>query len=171
MADHREKPFRLRDEDEDLDHEVRPEPRRIQAPRLRRKARAPEREARDEPHGAKDVVMAVIRDVPSFLKLLWRVARDRRVSAVDKGIVVATIAYVLMPLDFIPDFIPFLGQVDDVYLVMLALDRLLTNAGMDVLLDHWDGEVAGLERAISGLEKAASFLPEPIRRLLHRRVA
>ena len=173
MADHRERPFRLRDEDDDADlrEDVMPERRRIQAPRLRRKPRGPEVRGGAEPHGARDVVMAVIRDIPSFLKLLWRVAKDPRVSAVDKAIVVATVGYVIMPLDFIPDFIPFLGQVDDVYLVMLALDRLLTNAGMDVLLDHWDGEVDGLERAISGLEKAASFLPEPIRRLLHKRVA
>jgi uncharacterized membrane protein YkvA (DUF1232 family) len=168
MADQRERPFRLRDEDPELDDGALPERRRIQAPRLRRRPRAPEQR---EPHGARDVVLAVIRDIPAFLKLLWRLARDPRVSGVDKAIVAATIGYVLMPFDFIPDFIPFLGQVDDVYLVMLALDRLLTNAGMDVLLDHWDGEVAGLERAISGLEKAASFLPEPIRRLLHKRVA
>jgi uncharacterized membrane protein YkvA (DUF1232 family) len=171
MADHRERPFRLReDDDADLDDDVLPEPRRIQAPRLRRKPKGPEVRG-GEPHGARDVVMALIRDIPSFVKLLWRLARDPRVSVVDKGIVVATLGYVVMPLDFIPDFIPFLGQVDDVYLVMLALDRLLANAGMDVLLDHWDGEVSGLERAISGLEKASSFLPEPIRRLLHKRVA
>ncbi|MDB4948482.1 MAG: hypothetical protein JWM27_1131 [Gemmatimonadetes bacterium] len=170
MADEKRAHFRLRDErDEiDVDDEDAPVRHRITAPRLRRGAKpvAPEREA----HGARETVMAVIRDIPGFVKLLFRLAKDPRVSAVDKTILVATLGYVFMPFDLIPDFLPFIGQVDDVYLVMLALDRLLGNAGMDVLLDHWDGDVAGLERAIAGLDKAASFLPEPIRRLLHKRV-
>jgi uncharacterized membrane protein YkvA (DUF1232 family) len=45
-----------------------------------------------------------------------------------------------MPMDLIPDYIPFLGQIDDLYLLALALDRLLNNAGVDVLLEHWEGE-------------------------------
>jgi uncharacterized membrane protein YkvA (DUF1232 family) len=170
MAEHSGRPYRLHDdEDDDLD-EV-PVRRAIQAPRLRRGPRAAEPEERETGGGARDTVMSIVRDVPNFVKLLARLARDPRVSSVDKAIVVATLGYVLMPLDLIPDFIPFLGQVDDVYLVMLALERLMGNAGMDVLLDHWDGEVSGLERALSGLEKASAFLPEPIRRFLHRRVA
>ena len=83
---------------------------------------------------------------------------------------VATIGYILMPLDLIPDFIPFLGQIDDLYLLALALDRLMNNAGIDLLLEHWNGDVSSLETAISALDKAGSFLPEKIRSLLRQRV-
>ena len=134
----------------------------IQRPRLRRRGRG---EVRD-----RETVKQLVRDLPKFLKLLWGLYRDPRVSVFDKGLVLATIGYILMPMDFIPDFIPLLGQVDDLYLLALALDRLLNNAGVDVLLDHWDGEVASLEMAISALDKAGSFLPEQVRSLLHRRV-
>ena len=134
----------------------------IQRPRLRRRGRA---EVRD-----RETMKQLIRDLPKFLKLLWGLYRDPRVSVFDKGLVLATIGYILMPMDFIPDFIPLLGQVDDLYLLALALDRLLNNAGVDVLLDHWEGEVASLEMAISALDKAGSFLPEQVRSLLHRRV-
>lgn len=134
----------------------------LQRPRLRRRGRA---EGSD-----REGLKALIRDIPNFLKLLWRLYRDRRVSAVDKGIVLATIGYIVMPLDLIPDFLPFLGQIDDLYLLALALDRLLHNAGVDVLLDHWDGETASLEMAIGALDRAGSFLPEQVRALLHRRV-
>jgi uncharacterized membrane protein YkvA (DUF1232 family) len=168
MADHRDARYRLQDEDEDgLDDEV-PVRRAIQAPRLRRRPRPEAAEPRDAGDGRERLV-GFMRDLLSFVKLLGRLARDPRVSKLDKALCVATVAYVLMPIDFIPDVIPFLGQVDDIYLVMLTLDRLLTNSGMDVLLDHWDGEPEHLERLIAGLEKASSFLPEPIRRLLHRR--
>lgn len=134
----------------------------IQRPRLRRRARG---EVRD-----RETLKQLIRDLPKFLKLLWSLYRDVRVSVFDKGLVIATIAYIVMPMDLVPDFIPLLGQVDDIYLLALALDRLLNNAGVDVLLEHWEGEVASLEMAISALDKAGSFLPEQVRNLLHQRV-
>lgn len=133
----------------------------IQRPRLRRRQRA---------DGDREVLKQLIRDLPSFVKLLLRLYRDPRVSRVDKGIVLGTIAYLVMPFDLIPDWLPVLGQVDDIYLLALALDRLLNNAGVDVLLDHWDGDVASLEMAIAALDKAGSFLPAQVRNLLRQRV-
>jgi uncharacterized membrane protein YkvA (DUF1232 family) len=134
----------------------------IQRPRLRRRARG---DGRD-----RETLKGLIRDIPNFIRLLGGLARDPRVSSVDKAIVVATIGYVLMPFDLIPDFLPFLGQIDDLYLLALALDRLLNNAGIDLLLEHWNGDVASLETAIAALDKAGSFLPEQIRSLLRQRV-
>lgn len=134
----------------------------IQRPRLRRRSRG---EGRD-----REMVMQLVRDIPNFLKLLGRLARDPRVSRLDKGLVLATIGYIVMPVDLINDYLPFLGYVDDLYLLALVLDRLLNNAGIDVLLEHWDGDTASLELAISTLEKAGSLLPEQVRSLLRRRV-
>lgn len=134
----------------------------IQRPRLRRQAR--------NAGADKETLKGLMRAIPNFLKLLWRLYRDSRVSSLDKGLVLATIGYIVMPVDLIPDFLPFLGQVDDLYLLALAIDRLLNNAGVDVLLDHWDGDASTLENAIAALDKAGSFLPEQIRALLHQKV-
>ena len=152
------------DEEEDDDREELPTPRRrpaLQAPRLRR---GPARAERESAEGGESL-KGLVREIPNFVKLLLRLARDPRVSRVDKGIVVATLAYVVAPIDVIPD-IPFVGQVDDVVLVALAINRLLNNAGVDVLLDHWDGDAATLEHALDLLERAGSFLPAPVRGLL-----
>lgn len=135
----------------------------LRTPRLRRRNRSVD--VRD-----RETLKAVIRDIPNFLKLLGRLAKDPRVSRMDKGIVVATLGYILMPMDLIPDFIPLLGQVDDVYLLALALDRLVSRAGIDILLDHWDGEERSLEIAISALDKAGALLPDRVRAMLHQRV-
>ena len=129
----------------------------IQKPRLRRRGGA----GRD-----REAVMRLVRDIPAFLKLLGRLAKDPRVSKVDKAIVLATIGYIVMPMDFIPDFLPFIGQIDDIYLLALALDRLLNNAGIDLLLEHWDGDVGSLETALVALDKAGSFLPAQVRSLV-----
>ncbi|MBI4482708.1 MAG: DUF1232 domain-containing protein, partial [Acidobacteria bacterium] len=77
--------------------------------------------------------------LPNLLKLLYRLLKDPRVSREDKIILGATVAYVVTPLDFVPDFIPFFGQVDDAYLVALALLRLLNRTDEAILREHWDG--------------------------------
>mgnify|MGYP002780400593 CR=1 FL=1 len=136
--------------------------RRLAAPRLRRQPRAA---------AEGDKVSRLIRDVPAFGKLFYRLLRDPRVSRVDKAILAAVIAYVVSPWDLVPERLaPYLGRVDDLYLLALALDRLLNNAGVDVLLDHWEGDLASLEAAIAALDKAASVLPERVRQLLHQKL-
>jgi uncharacterized membrane protein YkvA (DUF1232 family) len=112
---------------------------------------------------------SLLADVPNFVRLLWGLARDPRVSKADKAIVVAALAYAALPADVIPDWIPGLGEVEDVLLVALALSRLLGNAGDDVLLDHWEGDEETLETAIDALDAATQYLPGPIRGLLRGR--
>jgi uncharacterized membrane protein YkvA (DUF1232 family) len=71
-------------------------------------------------------------------------------------------------VDMIPDFIPFLGEVDDVYVLIMALTRLISNAGRPVLLAHWSGAMEDLAdlNLREALAAAAFFLPRSIRRRL-----
>lgn len=118
--------------------------------------------------GAKRTLMGYILELPRFLKLLWGLITDHRVATTDKLLVAGAIAYILMPADLVPDVIPFLGEVDDVYLLILALRRLIRNAGRTVLLAHWTGDPASLRdmslRRV--LAAAAFFLPLRFRRRL-----
>ena len=86
----------------------------------------------------------------------------------DKLLVAGAIAYIVTPIDLIPDFIPFLGEVDDVYLLVLALRRLMQNAGRTVLLAHWTGDPTELRdlNLRKALMAAAFFLPRRVRRRL-----
>jgi uncharacterized membrane protein YkvA (DUF1232 family) len=136
--------------------------------RARREAKH-RREVEGTPRtGAKKTVMGYIAELPAFLRLLWGLIRDSRVEMVDKLLVAGAIAYIVAPIDMIPDFIPFLGEVDDVFLLVLAIRRLLQNAGRAVLLSHWSGNPEDLRQI--NLEKvlaaAAFFLPRRIRRRL-----
>jgi uncharacterized membrane protein YkvA (DUF1232 family) len=109
-----------------------------------------------------------MRRLPDYLRMLGGLMRDPRVSRLDRGLVIAAAAYIVLPLDFIPDVMPFLGEVDDVFLLVLALQRLLDRAGRHVLLDHWPGDPDALGELTFGrvLRAAAFFLPGPIRRRL-----
>jgi uncharacterized membrane protein YkvA (DUF1232 family) len=118
--------------------------------------------------GAKRTLMSTMKELPNFLRLLGGLLTDRRVSNTDKLLVAGAVGYILLPLDFVPDFIPFLGEVDDLFLLVIALQRLIANAGRAVLEDHWMGDPRqlrsmDLERV---LVAAAFFLPRRIRRRL-----
>jgi uncharacterized membrane protein YkvA (DUF1232 family) len=112
--------------------------------------------------------MGVISEIPKFLRLLYGLLTDSRVNNVDKLVVAGAIAYILMPIDLIPDFIPFIGEVDDVFLMILAIDRLISHAGKRVVADHWMGDpeelgTLNLERILAA---CAFFLPKRMRRRL-----
>ena len=118
--------------------------------------------------GAKRTVMGAIKQVPAYIRLLFRLMRDSRVSRIDRLLVLAAAAYMISPLDFIPDLIPFFGEADDLFLVVLALQRLIDNAGRRVLLDHWSGDPRDLSDVnLTSLVSAAGFsLPPGIKKRL-----
>lgn len=124
--------------------------------------------ARSPRRGARRTVMYYIRQLPQYLRLLGGLLTDRRVALVDKLLVIGAIAYIVTPVDLIPDFIPFFGEIDDVYVLVLALQRLVANAGRLVLLDHWTGNPRDLAdlNLRGALTAAAFFLPKRIRRRL-----
>ena len=127
------------------------------------------RSANESPRtGAKRTVVYYMKQLPAYLRLLGGLLTDRRVSSVDKMLVAGAIAYIVLPTDFIPDFVPFLGEVDDVFILVMALQRLIANAGRNVLLAHWTGALEDLAdlNLREVLSAAAFFLPRGIRRRL-----
>ena len=127
-----------------------------------------EREVRAPRTGAKRTVMYYVRQLPAYIRLLGGLLMDKRVAIFDKLLVAGAIVYIVSPIDLIPDFIPFFGEIDDVYILILALQRMISNAGRPVLLDHWTGEPSDLAdlNLRGALAAAAFFLPKRIRRRL-----
>lgn len=146
------------------------------APRRSSKAQGrQERQERHERHersaprrGAKRTLTSTIRQLPLYLRMFFGLFRDPRVSTVDKVLVGAAIAYLLAPVDLIADWIPFLGQVDDVFLLVTALRRLMENAGRRVIAEHWAGDIRELSemQLDKVIAAAAFFLPSRMRRRL-----
>ena len=61
----------------------------------------------------KDRANKLKRDVPAVFLAL----KDKQTPFLAKALALVTIAYALSPIDFIPDFIPVLGYLDDVILL------------------------------------------------------
>ncbi len=120
--------------------------------------------------GMKRSVLHALRQIPSYLRLVIGLLGDSRVSKFDRFLVLAAGIYMVSPIDFIPDFIPFLGEVDDLFVIVTALQRLVAHAGRNVLLDHWRGDPDELEDVnLARLVSAAGFfLPGRLRRRLRK---
>ncbi|MFO7660357.1 MAG: YkvA family protein [Candidatus Cloacimonadaceae bacterium] len=102
--------------------------------------------------------------LPDLFILLSRLAIDDRVPTRKKLFAGAIIAYVIMPLDIIPDFIPFIGQIDDLVLSVLGLNMILNEIDKQVLIDNWSGQGNVLELLKKITAKAEQFLDRNILR-------
>jgi uncharacterized membrane protein YkvA (DUF1232 family) len=108
--------------------------------------------------------------LPNLVALLFRLLKDVRVPLAEKALLVAAIVYFISPLDFIPDVLPFVGQIDDIYLIALTLVRLASRADERVLREHWQGggDIVQLVDAVIAL--APRFLPNRVNRVLTSKV-
>lgn len=114
----------------------------------------------------KDAARQAAALVPNLLKLYGRLVADSRVPLRARALALATLGYTVSPIDLIPDFVPFLGQVDDIIVVASGLKRLADAAGTEILEEHWDGEQPVLESVQALVEAAAALAPPPLRRAL-----
>jgi uncharacterized membrane protein YkvA (DUF1232 family) len=83
--------------------------------------------------------------IPDCLVLFRGLARDPRVPTSRKLLLVPLIAYLAMPFDLVPDFIPVAGQLDDAIIVALVLRTLVRGGGPDLVREHWRGPQRSLD--------------------------
>jgi len=74
--------------------------------------------------------------LPHLVRLFWRLVKDQRVSLWAKSILVLALVYVVAPIDLIPDITPFIGEIDDLALVVLACRTFLSLCPQDVVREH-----------------------------------
>ena len=118
----------------------------------------------------REAAGSLLRQAPSVLRLFGKLMTDPRVSLIDRGLVAAVLAYVISPWDLIPDFLSIIGVVDDLFLIGVALDRLLMRAPVEAVEEHWEGTQEGLETLTAELTAIGEALPGPIRSVLYGRV-
>lgn len=116
-------------------------------------------EYREESVSVRDWLLAV----PNLGKLLFRLTRDPRVPRRNKIVLGAVAAYLVVPFDFIPDWIPGVGQLEDLALVILAVDGMLRKVPVEILEEHWDGDPEVLGTIMSGLSRVTELIPERVR--------
>ena len=79
---------------------------------------------------------SVLIKLPTYARLVWGIVRDPRTPIGLKGLLAAALAYVVTPVDLIPDIVPIIGQADDLTVLLLVLDLFIQNAPAEVRAEH-----------------------------------
>jgi len=95
--------------------------------------------------GRREDAGALARFIPDCVVLFRGLLRDPRVPRRRKLLLGALLAYLAMPIDLVPDFIPVAGQLDDVIVVVLVLRSVLRAGGPELLREHWRGSEKSLD--------------------------
>jgi uncharacterized membrane protein YkvA (DUF1232 family) len=101
--------------------------------------------------GRRSDARALAGFMPDCVVLVRRLLRDPRVPRRRKLALVLLAAYLLLPFDLVPDFIPVAGQFDDAILVALVLRALVRGGGEPLVREHWPGP----ERSLALICRAA----------------
>ena len=97
------------------------------------------------PGSAKDLASVL----PACLTTIKRLRRDERVPRRAKLAIAFAGLWVLSPIDLIPEFIPFLGPLDDAVVAALVLRHVLRTTDRAILAEHWRGDPATLDTITS----------------------
>src|SRR5216110_3153304 len=108
--------------------------------------------------------------LPNMVILCGKLMVDKRVPRTERALFAGALIYALIPFDFIPDMIPFVGQIDDLFLISLTVLRLIDRTDDTVVREHWRGGGDIVQLAESAATIAPLLMPRRISRVLLSRV-
>ena len=105
---------------------------------------------------------------PMYARLLWALASDPRVPAARKALLGVAGAYIVSPFDLIPERIPFVGALDDVAVMVLAIDVFLD--GLPETLVNEKLVELGIppSELETDLARVRKLVPGPVRAIIGR---
>jgi uncharacterized membrane protein YkvA (DUF1232 family) len=95
-----------------------------------------------KPDGA--MLREAARIVPDVVRLAHRLARDRSLHRGVRLRLWFLLAYLALPFDLVPDFVPVIGFADDAVVVSVVLRSVVRRAGPEAVCRHWPGTPSGL---------------------------
>ncbi|HLY14709.1 MAG TPA: YkvA family protein [Candidatus Limnocylindrales bacterium] len=112
--------------------------------------------------------LPVASRAPIYTRLIWALLRDERTPMSRKVLLGGALGYLVLPADLIPDRIPLIGGLDDLVVVVLAVDLFLDGVPSEVLVEKLDE--LGIERSAFDRDVAQirRLMPAPVRRAIRR---
>lgn len=108
----------------------------------------------------------MVNFVQKLVQFIKDVSKDTRIPERDKKVLLALLVLVISPIDLIPDWIPILGQLDDIVIISLILDYLFKVLDSDVLLSHYPWGM----KSFTKLRQFSQFIALLAPRFIKRRI-
>jgi uncharacterized membrane protein YkvA (DUF1232 family) len=108
-------------------------------------------------------VKVLLRALPDLARLIARLVRDPVLPRAAKIALAAAAVYLASPLDLIPDFIPFVGYLDDVLVAAVVVDGILNYVDRGLILRYWPGTADSLDRVARAAKLFAMWVPRRLK--------
>jgi uncharacterized membrane protein YkvA (DUF1232 family) len=108
-------------------------------------------------------VRALLRALPDIVRTIGGLALDPVLPKAAKIALGAAVLYLLSPIDLIPDFIPGLGFIDDVFVAAILVDGMLNFVNRGLVLKYWPGTAESLERIARSAQVLAAWVPRRLK--------
>jgi uncharacterized membrane protein YkvA (DUF1232 family) len=108
-------------------------------------------------------VKDLLRALPRLVRLIARLVADPMLPRAAKVALAAAILYLASPVDLVPDFVPFVGYLDDVLLASVLVDGLLNYVDRALVLKYWPGTPDSLERVARVARMLAIWVPRRLK--------
>lgn len=90
--------------------------------------------------------------LPDLIALLVRLLKDKRIPLKLRLSVMISLGYLMSPIDIIPDFMPFIGNLDDLAVALFALNKIINSVPHNIILENWAGEDDIIELIKEGVD-------------------
>lgn len=119
---------------------------------------------------AREIVTGIARRLPRYVQLATRLLRDDRITTRQKAPLLGAMGYVVSPIDLVPGIIPVVGQLDDLMVLLSALNRTVKGVPQPIADEHF--AAVRLDRAqLQADLDDASYLTRQISRRVARGAA
>jgi uncharacterized membrane protein YkvA (DUF1232 family) len=108
--------------------------------------------------------------LPNMIILTAKLMVDSRVPRTERALFAGALIYAIIPFDFIPDMIPFVGQIDDLFLISMTVLRLIDRTDDRIVREHWRGGGDIVQLAESVATVAPLLIPRRVSRVLLSKV-
>jgi uncharacterized membrane protein YkvA (DUF1232 family) len=112
--------------------------------------------------------LPVATRIPTYARLVTALVLDDRMPASRKGLLAVAAGYLIVGRDLIPDYVPVIGGIDDLVVVVLAVDLFLDGVPADLLEEKLDDLGIDREAFDRDIAQVRRLTPSPVRRTIRR---
>ena len=106
---------------------------------------------------------ALLRALPDLVRLLGKLVLDPVLPRAVKIVLAAAAVYLVSPIDLIPDFIPFVGYLDDLLLAAVVVDGVLNYVDRGLVVKYWPGSATSLDKVARSAKLLAAWVPRRLK--------
>ncbi len=104
-----------------------------------------------------------MRKLMDFIRDL---AQDDRIPLKNRIVLAGLLAYIMTPIDIVPDYVPILGWLDDAFVTLLILDYIFNSADTELILEHYPWNKQGFRKMKTYVERLSWLVPPRVKKVL-----